>query len=87
VIEMMGYYGAWSWGSWLGMTLTMLATWGLIAWLVVLAMRGGQARRRDSQDARRILDERFARGELSEEQYQRARSVLQQPTHSDTTSR
>ena len=77
---MMGYYnGTWDWEAWLLMAVTLLASWALIAWLVVTAVRAwGHPEHRPSEphDAQRILDELIARGEITEDEYQRARSVL-----------
>ncbi len=80
----MGWYG-WghdtSWAGWLAMWLMMLAFWGLLVagalWLVrtTRADRGGAANIA-SPDARQILDERLARGELTEEEYVRRRDLL-----------
>jgi putative membrane protein len=55
--------GMWLWGT------LMMATWVAIVaaafWFVMRAVRGGDR----SSRAREILDERFARGELSPEEY------------------
>jgi putative membrane protein len=65
--------------TWVG----MIAFWGLLIWavyaLITSATRrpGAEARgeeRRD--DARRILDERLARGEIDADEYRRLRAVL-----------
>jgi putative membrane protein len=78
---MMGWYGdgGWGWGAWLAMSLMMLVFWGgLVAVLVMLvrSVRQPGAPQDASGDARRILDERFARGELDEEDYVRRRDLL-----------
>jgi putative membrane protein len=62
----------------------MIAFWGLLIWavyaLITSATRrtGSQARgeERHGDDARRILDERLARGEIDAEEYRRLRDVL-----------
>ena len=81
---MMGWYG-WgpgtSWLGWLIMSLMMLAFWGLlvagIVWLVRSTRAGGDIETRTSApDAQQILDERLARGELTEEEYLRRRDLL-----------
>jgi putative membrane protein len=61
----------WYWG------LAMMAVfWGAIVAIVYLAFRGrSHDDRRPS--ARELLDERFARGELSQEEYERARASLE----------
>lgn len=68
---------------WIGMGLGLLLLLGVIYLIVQLLQRsrGDVSRRggRDdspSNDAVRILDERFAKGEITEEEYQRRRSML-----------
>ena len=64
--------GDWGWGAFLAMTLMMVAFWALITWAVLSLTRGGE-RRRDSES---ILDERFARGEIDDDEYRRRRESL-----------
>jgi putative membrane protein len=64
------------------MALMMLIFWGGVAWVVVtLIQHNGTWRTRDqlppSADPLRILDERFARGEIDDDDYRRRRDVLQ----------
>ena len=84
---MMGWYSGWGWGGWLGMSLLMLAFWGLLAVGVVALVRalrrGDQPRpaepmqaRAPDANARTILDERFARGEIDADEYTRRRDLL-----------
>jgi len=73
--DMMSGWG----GMWFGpvlMVLVPLALIVLVVWLV-RAMTGGNANasRRDDS-ARQILDERYAKGEIDDEEYQRRRSAL-----------
>lgn len=73
--DMMSGWG----GMWFGpifMFLVPLALIVLVVWLI-RAMIGGNANasRRDDS-ARQILDERYARGEIDDEEYQRRRSAL-----------
>ncbi len=70
------------WGGWLVMTIVLV----LLVTLIVLAFlalsrgtgtfggRGAQPRGRSSADE--LLDERFARGEIDEEEYRRRREAL-----------
>jgi putative membrane protein len=81
---MMGWYGyqtlgGWAWLAPVGMGLGMLIFWGLLIAVVVLLARS-IARERDapSESARAVLDRRFAAGEITEEQYAKMRSVLDQ---------
>ena len=83
----MGWHGGWgagtSWVGWLGMGLMMLVFWGLLAAAVVWVVRSVGAGRTDrivevraGSDALRILDERLARGEVTEDEYTRRRDLL-----------
>ncbi len=82
----MMYHGhaGWGWDAWLVMGFMMLAFWGLIAGLVVYVIRSsghrfaGQPRAVASPEdqAVRILDERFARGEIDVEDDTRRRDLL-----------
>lgn len=67
----------WVWG-----TLMMVVFWGGLAAVVVFAVRafGSNPRRvsaeSDKPDAQAILDARFARGEISEEEFEDRKRVL-----------
>jgi putative membrane protein len=70
------YYGGFGWGGWVVMTLSMVVFWGLVVYAVVALTRGD--RKPDApKDPLRILDERFARGEIDEEEYRRHHDTLQ----------
>lgn len=80
-----GWYGDWGWGGWLAMGLMMVVFWGLLIALVVVLLRGtGSVHRHDwpapsagaTDSAQRILDERFARGEIDAEEYRTRRDLL-----------
>ena len=70
-----------SWWNWLAMFLMMVIFWGGIVALIVYAMRGGSQRdaaaRPETPDARSLLEERFARGEISEDEFEQRRRVLE----------
>ena len=68
----MMWWGDWGWGAWVAMTVMMLAFWALVIWLVVTLMRGGERR----LDGESILAERFARGDIDEDEYSRRRELL-----------
>ncbi len=83
---MMWGYGM-GWGGWLLMALMMAGFWALVVAAIVAAFRsssrsGGSGRLsrpgRDtrSDGARRILDERYARGEIDEQDYVARLGVL-----------
>ena len=67
----------WGYGfSWFG-ALFMVAFWTLVVVGIVWLVRSvGRADGADVSNARRILDERFAAGDLSEEEYEERRRVL-----------
>jgi len=61
------------------MWIGMIAFWGLLIW-AVYALIASTARRSGGEhrgsDARRILDERLARGEIDTAEYQRLRDLI-----------
>lgn len=74
---MMYWSNDWGWGGWLLMTVSMLAFWGLVAWVAVTIIRsvGAPTRGRDT-DPESILAERFARGDIDEDEYRHRMEVL-----------
>jgi putative membrane protein len=69
--------GEWNWAAWIAMLVSMLAFWGIIAWgLVAIARRGDPWGRDRGADPEAILKQRFARGEIDAEEYERCREVL-----------
>lgn len=75
----------WGWGGnsgiggWIVMGLMMLLVWGGIATLVVLLRgnhSGGRGFQGPSDDSERILNERFARGEIDETELTARRAAL-----------
>jgi putative membrane protein len=72
--------GGW---SWIGVALMMLIFWGGLGALIVFLVRvfGGRPSQGEDRhlrpDAREILAERFARGEISEEEFEQRARVLQ----------
>jgi len=59
------------------MSVIMIAFWGIIAWALVVLMRGtraGSAPRSPDE----ILDERLARGEISVAEFEELRGALRQ---------
>ncbi len=78
---MMGWYGGGvGWGGWLLMTLMMLAFWALLIFgglAVYRSLRTDDNRSPQGRsDAERLLDERFARGEIDAEDYRERRELL-----------
>jgi putative membrane protein len=76
------YNGDHHWGyGWLGallMIITMIVFWGGLITVAVLLLRrlGRRDPRQDS--ARHILDERFARGEIEQDEYEARCRTLRQ---------
>jgi putative membrane protein len=76
--------GGWAWWQAGLMWFAMIAFWALLIW-AIYALVTSITRRPDKEvpggqqqpgDARRILDERLARGEIDTEEYYRLRDVL-----------
>lgn len=71
-------YG-WHDGGW--GVLWMILSWAVIVAIVVFLVRAFSSRPPErperTTDPRGILDERFARGEISEDEYRERRSVLE----------
>jgi putative membrane protein len=79
---MWGYgYGDGSWVGWLVMGIVMLVFWGMVVTSVIFLVRylGHGRDQRVGGDALRILDERFARGEIDADEYGRRRQLLTSP--------
>ena len=81
---MMGWYhdGA-GWGGWLVMTIAMIAFWAMVVVAVVVLFRGTRSSQEISprQDPMDILDQRFARGEIDEDEYHARSAVLRTSIH------
>jgi putative membrane protein len=75
-------WGPWGWAGWVGMVLMMVLFWGGLIALTVWAVRSfarptkEQGSRAPSSGAVDILEERFARGEIDREEFERRRGVL-----------
>lgn len=77
--------GGWGVGGWIMMSLMMVVFWGgliALAVLLVNALRSDQPRSTPARrsDAEALLAERFARGEIDEEEFTRRREVLHSGT-------
>jgi putative membrane protein len=79
---MQGWHGSWGTGGWLLMAVAMVVFWGAVAWLVVTLLHrtgsttGPAAPDMPRVEPLRLLDERYARGEIDEEEYLLRRNVL-----------
>ena len=74
----MWWYHDPGWGGWLMMTIGMAGFWILLAVLVVALLRSGRPAGTPGPDAREILQQRFARGEIDAEEYQARLDTLTQ---------
>lgn len=78
---MFGYYGGHmgAWG-WLGAVLGSVAFWAVIVGLIALVVRSARGEPADLRprhpDPVRTLAERFARGEIDEQEYRQRLGVL-----------
>ena len=84
---MFWYGGHWAW--WQGglMWLGMIVFWGLLAWAayaVITNLTRKPGTSGSGDDARQILDQRLAKGEISPEEYQRLRDLIGSDTHQAT---
>lgn len=71
---MMWSYGDFGWGGWIVMSVGMLAFWSLIVWVVLAMFNSGVPK--PPPDAMRLLDERFARGEIDIDDYHARQQAL-----------
>ena len=79
----MWHDGDWGAGTWVAMSVMMLAFWGGLIALVVWLARAGAGRNQRGVDETsppatpdEVLAERFARGEIDEDEFTRRRQVL-----------
>ena len=72
-----GAHAGLGWLGWTLMSVGMVAFWGLIAWAIVAVVRaGGSVGRAGSSRPEEVLANRLARGEISTEEYVRARKLV-----------
>ena len=74
-----GWMSDWGSGMWFGPIFMIgipVLVIVLIVWLVQSATRSSTRADRGGSDARRILDERYARGEIDDEEYKRRRATI-----------
>jgi putative membrane protein len=80
---MYGYGDQWGTVGWIVMAVLMLLFWGGVVAVVLTLFRrrptGDASSIRRHEDAERILSERFARGEIDEEEFTARRAALRRP--------
>jgi len=73
---MMFFTDSWGWFGWIGMilwwALVVLAAVALVRWI---AGQSGSAR---GKSARELLEERYARGEITKEEFEEKRRTLKE---------
>ena len=77
----MGHDGGWhdglGAGGWILMAVLMLMFWTVVVGGAIWLVRGSRSYHGpSSSQARHILDERFARGEMTEDEYRQRRDLL-----------
>ena len=72
---MMWWSGDWGWGIWLTMALMMAAFWAVLIWAVLTLVRRNAADR----DSPSSLAERYACGDIDDDEYLRRRDLLRSP--------
>jgi uncharacterized membrane protein/Zn-dependent protease with chaperone function len=87
--------GHWGWGSWILTTGTTIVFWALVITAVVLLARyllslsqrpTGTTRAAGASNAEQVLAERYARGEIDDDEYQRRLGLLRQNMASTTST-
>jgi len=81
----MMYGWGWGWGGWILMTLAMIVFWGVVITAIVVGLRsvasGTSQRNHPTSDANRaenVLAERFARGDIDEDEFRRRITALRE---------
>ena len=77
----MGWHDGWGPGAWLAMAFVMVVFWTIVVAAIIALVRTDRGRGpgeigRRTDDALRILDERFARGEIDADEYTKRRDLL-----------
>lgn len=79
--DMMAYMGSYGWGHMLFGGLMMVLFWGIVIALAVLLVRGLTRGRDETLSQQRptaldLLQERYARGEIDQQEYEQRRRDL-----------
>ncbi len=76
---------SWSSSQWIGMALMMALVWIVVGVIVVWLVRSGgttwRGPERDAHSAEDVLAERYARGEIDEEEFSRRRGLMAKTPH------
>lgn len=71
------------WWLWVLMPVSMLVFWGLVIWAVVALVRGSDQNAgsaRTGTGPERVLGERYARGEIDQDEYEQRLATLRGTT-------
>lgn len=72
-----GHMGGWGWGMAIFGWLFMAALIALLAWLITSAFERQRSGSRDTSKAIDLLDARYARGEIEQDEYLQRRDDLE----------
>ena len=75
------WHGDIGWGSWLLMSIPMLAFWGLVIWFLLAAVRDSNGSTSQPSDPENVLAHRFAAGEIDEDEYHKRLETLRASGH------
>jgi putative membrane protein len=78
----MMYYGGGGWAGWIGMGLSMIVFWAVVIGVAVWAVRSFTREpevKAQKSAALGILEERYARGEISPEEFTKGKQLIQGP--------
>ena len=85
----MWWHNGMGWGTWVLMTLSMVAFWSLVVFALVSIFgsdrEAGQSQTPHEPDPEKILDERLARGEIDVDEYQQRQHALRAAGSGATT--
>lgn len=77
---MMGWAGQLTWTGWIVMAVCMVAFWAVVIYLVAMMFRSdrvdGSGRGGQEPDPLRLLETRFARGEIDADEFAARRQML-----------
>jgi len=76
------WHDGWGPGAWIAMAFVMMVFWAIVVAAIIALVRSNQGPGQDhaavgrADNPARILDERFARGEIDADEYKQRRDLL-----------